>query len=88
MQFTRDVMAEEPGISRRGLVNRSKARVREEDATKRCEHAKSLPWQGQLMRMTDAGSSEIWSDVVKSHLQFVVEYCPQLRSQVPGVDEV
>ena len=23
-----------------------------------------------------------------SHLQFVVEYCPQLHSQVPGVDEV
>ena len=33
MQFTRDVMAEEPGISRRGLVNRSKAGIREEDAT-------------------------------------------------------
>ena len=66
MQFTRDVMAEEPGISRRALVNRSKAKVREEDATKKCEHAESLPRQGQLMRMTEAGATEVWSDAVNS----------------------
>ena len=46
--------------------DRSKARVREEDATKRCEHAENLPRQGQLMRMTKAGASEIWCDAVKS----------------------
>ena len=84
MQFTRDVMAEEPGISRRALVNRSKAKVREEDTTKRCEHAESLPRQGQLMRMTEAGTTEVWSDAVNSFSIREPQVCSQCCIRHPS----
>ena len=51
MTFVCDVMAEDPGVSKRGLVMRSKATVTKEDTTTRRDHAESLPHQGQKMRL-------------------------------------
>ena len=50
MRLTRDVMVEDPGVSRSGLVARTKAKVTRDDANSRCEHEESLPQQGELMR--------------------------------------
>ena len=49
MTFVLDVMAEDPGVSKRGLVMGSKARETKEDTTTRRDHAESLPRQGQMM---------------------------------------
>lgn len=59
MMSTRDVMAEDPEVSRKVLVSRSKAKVTKEDATKRSEHVKCLPQQGQLMREMEEGAADI-----------------------------
>ena len=66
MQLTRDVMVEDPGVSRRGLVARTKVKVTRDDANSRHEHVESLPQQGQLMRETDEEAAEVWSAALNS----------------------
>ena len=66
MTFVRDVMAEDPGVSKRGLVMRSKARVTKEDTTTHRDHEESLPRQGQMMRLAQDEAEGIWSTAVCS----------------------
>ena len=66
MTFVCDVMAEDPGVIKRGLVMRSKARVTKEDTTTRRDHAESLPRQGQMMRLAQDEAEGIWSTAVCS----------------------
>ena len=63
MRLTRDVMVEDPGVSRRGLVARTKAKVARDDTNSRREHVENLPQQGQLTRETDEEAAEVWSAV-------------------------
>ena len=46
MMFTRDVTAEETGVSRRLPVKKTKAKVIDAYTNKRSEHAENLPLQG------------------------------------------
>ena len=66
MRLTHDLMVEDPGMSRRGLVARTKAKVTRDDANSRREHVESLPQQGQLMREMDEEAAEVWSAAVNS----------------------
>ena len=66
MRLTRDVMVEDPGVSRRGLVARTKAKVARDDANSRRKHVENLPQQGQLMRETDEEAAEVWSAAVNT----------------------
>ena len=66
MVFARDLMAENPGVNRQGLVLQSKSLLMTEDADRRVEHAKSLPCQGQFARGTYDSAAEIWSVAVSS----------------------
>ena len=49
MVLVRDVWADDPGMSRRGLAQRSKGLLATEDADKWLDHTRSLPRQGQLL---------------------------------------
>ena len=42
MRLTRDVMVEDPGVNRRGLVARTKAKIASDDADSRHEHVENL----------------------------------------------
>ena len=42
MRLTRDVMVEDPGMNRRGLVARTKAKIASDDADSRREHVENL----------------------------------------------
>ena len=66
MVLVRDVMADDPGVSRRGLALRSKGLLATDDTDRRLEHARSLPRQGQLLRDTPDLAAEIWSTAVGS----------------------
>ena len=61
--LVRDVMADDPGVSRRCLVKKTKL-VASEDAITRLEHAMNLPRQGQLLRDTPDPAVEIWATAV------------------------
>ena len=53
-----------PGVSRRGLAQRSKGLLATGDADKRLDHTRSLPRQGQLRRDTPVAAAEIWATAV------------------------
>ena len=42
MRLTRDVMVEDPGVTRRGLVARTKAKAARDNADSRHEHVEKL----------------------------------------------
>ena len=63
MRLTQDVMVEDPGVSRRGLVE---AKVARDDVNSKCEHVENLPQQRQLMRETDEAAAEVWSAAVNT----------------------
>ena len=67
MVLTRDIMAQDPGVSRGVLGKRAKLLLTAEDSASRLKHAKSLPQQGELLRDTpDAASARIWSAAVEN----------------------
>ena len=68
VQLTRDVMAVNPGASKKSLMIRAKGKLAEEDAISRREHTESLPRQGQLMQATPEHdpAAEIWASAVSN----------------------
>ena len=64
MVQVRNVLAADPGMNRRALVQRSKGLLATEDADKRLDHNKILPHQGQLLRDTPDAAAEVWSTAV------------------------
>ena len=65
MVLVRDVMASDPGISRKGLALRCKGMLVTEDSNRRLRHARSLSAQGQLLRDTPDLAAEVWSMAVQ-----------------------
>ena len=64
MLLVRDVMADDPSMSRKGLVQKAKGLLAVEDADTRLKHVTSLPHQGQLLCSFLNSSAEIWSAAV------------------------
>ena len=63
--LVRDIMAQDPGVSRSVLGKRAKLLVAEEESAAHLEHAKSLPQQGELLRDTpDQAAAKVWSVAV------------------------
>ena len=63
--FTRDVMAQDPSVSRGVLGRRAKLAIAVEDGTSHLEHTKSLPQQGELLRDTPGSTSaRVWAMTV------------------------
>jgi len=50
MLAARDILAEDPGMSKRALMTRAKSAIAKEDAGKRMQHAQSLECQGEVFR--------------------------------------
>ena len=65
MLTARDVLAENPGMSKRALLTKAKSAVSKRDTEKRVHHAKSLKCQGQVFRCCDEGPSTIWATAVQ-----------------------
>ena len=65
MLAARDLMAENPGSSKKALVTKAKATVTEDDARDRLQHAQSLECQGQVFRCTEEAAANIWSKTVQ-----------------------
>ena len=61
MVQVRNVLAVDPGMNRRALVQRSKGLLATEDVDKRLDHTKS---QGQLLHDTPDAAAEVWSTAV------------------------
>jgi len=65
MLAARDILAEDPGMSKRALMTRAKSAIAKEDAGKRMQHAQSLECQGQVFRCSEDGAASIWSTAVQ-----------------------
>ena len=59
MRLARDVVVEDSGVNKKGVVARMKAKVARDDANSRCEHVENLLQQGQLMRETDGEAAAV-----------------------------
>ena len=66
MLAAREVLAEDPGMSRHALMARAKSAMAKEDAEKRMQHAKSLECQGQVFRCSEDAAASIWSIAVQN----------------------
>lgn len=66
MRVARDVMAEDPGVSKHQLVSRTKIQLNNSDATIRHQHTIGLQQQGQMMRCTTERAACIWSAAINN----------------------
>ena len=61
----RDILAEDPGMSKKALLNKAKSVVSKRDTQKRVHHAKSLKCQEQVFRCCDEGPATIWATAIQ-----------------------
>ena len=66
VSYSRDIMAEDPGVRRQTLARRVKMKMTTEDATARREQAEALPLQGQLLRDSSSASDFVWATAVST----------------------
>ena len=76
MQHSQEIMANDPGASKRSLLKRAKSKLALDDADIRTDDAKALPKQGQLLREGSDVSAQIWaaavSDLSSEKLKFAL----------------
>ena len=76
MQHSQEIMANDPGASKRSLLKRAKFKVALDDADTRADHAKAVPKQGQLLKEGSDVSAQIWaaavSDLSSEKLKFAL----------------
>ena len=62
--YSRDIMADDPGVRRQTLTKRVKSKITTEDAIERREQAEALPHQGQMLRDSNLTADLIWATAV------------------------
>ena len=73
--FTRNVMAQDPSMSRGVLGRRAKLAIASEEGTSHLEHAKSLCQQGELLRDTpDSTSARVCAMTVRNVSSATTKY--------------
>ena len=69
MTTARDILAEDPGMSRKALLTKAKSSVSKRDTEKRIHHAKSLKCQGQVFQCCEQEAATIWQQQFNSYPQ-------------------
>ncbi len=62
--YSRDTMADDPGVNRQTLAKRVKNNITTDDAIVRREQAETLATQGQMLRDSNLTADFIWAAVV------------------------
>ena len=69
-----DILAEDPGMSRKALLTKAKSSVSKRDTEKRRHHAKSLKCQGQVFRCCEQETATIWATAVQQLLPELLKF--------------
>lgn len=60
----RDVMKDDPSVSRKALTTAAKIKVTEDEKIARVAEVHNLPRQGHMIRSSEDGAAEIWAEAL------------------------